>query len=143
MAVDTQLRRHSATSLIMPFMTPGAFGDTAGVVLSERVAVTWCYSGVAPEVIACPTDCTNCCYEQLVWIYYLTGTCKGGDCTDYNGMYTLLQQGVDGTDCEWLYTDPVDGWTIRIHCDAGYWWLTIDNDGTTCAQWKYSLAGYP
>jgi len=93
--------------------------------------------------MACPEDCVNCCYEMLVWIYYLEGECGQAKCSDYNGMYTLLQQGVTGTDCVWLYTDPVGGWTIRIHCEDGYWWLTIDNGGITCAQWKYSLEGYP
>ena len=144
MAVDSQLKRQSATSLIVPFMTPGAFGDTAGVVVAERVAVTWCYSGIDPtSIIPCPADCTDCCYEMLVWIYYLEGECGVEKCSDYNGMYTLLQQGVDGTDCVWLYTDPVDGWTIKIHCEDGYWWLTIQNGDTICAQWKYSMAGYP
>jgi len=105
--------------------------DTGGVV--ERDA----------EGIPCPADCTDCCYEMLVWIYYLEGECGVEKCSDYNGMYTLLQQGVDGTDCVWLYTDPVDGFTIRIHCEDGYWLLTIQNGETICAQWRYALAGYP
>ena len=87
----------------------------------------------------CPTDCTDCCYEMVVWIYYLEGTCGSAKCSDYNGMYTLLQQGVDGTDCEWLYTDPVDGWTIRIYCELGYWWLVIENGATVCAKWRYHM----
>lgn len=90
----------------------------------------------------CPTDCTNCCYEIMVYIEYLDGTCGGDKCTDFNGIYVLLQQGATLTDCEWLYTHP-DGWTIKIHCELGYWWLTIQNGATICAQWRYSMEGYP
>jgi len=90
--------------------------------------------------MACPGDCIACCYEMRVWIYYLTGECGDDkyDCANYNGVYTLVQQGDVGTDCVWLYTDPVDGFTITITCDEGYWWLTIQNGETICARWRYS-----
>ena len=94
---------------------------------------------IEPSGVECPEDCANCCYKILVWIYYLEGTCGEAKCSDYNGVYELIQQGAVGTDCEWLYTDPVDGFTIRIYCELGYWWLVIDNDGTTCAKWRYPM----
>ena len=119
------------------FIMADTWQDTATDTWQDTVTDTW------EDEVECPEDCANCCYEMLVWIYYLEGECGVEKCSDYNGMYTLLQQGVDGTDCEWLYTDPVDGWTIKIHCEDGYWWLTIQNGDTICAQWKYSMAGYP
>jgi len=89
--------------------------------------------------MACPENCAICCYEMRVWIYYLEGECGNDkyDCNNYNGMYVLEQTGENLTNCEWLYTDPVDGFTVRIHCDEGYWWLTIQNGETICAQWRY------
>ena len=46
MAVDTQLKRQSATCMLVPSMLSGVFGDTLGVVQAERQAVTWSYSGI-------------------------------------------------------------------------------------------------
>ena len=46
MAVDTQLKRQSATCILVPSMLSGVFGDTSGVVQAERQAVSWCYSGI-------------------------------------------------------------------------------------------------
>lgn len=86
--------------------------------------------------MACPEDCAGCCYKMHVWLYYLEGTCGVDKCTDYSGCFTLIQQGDAGTDCVWLYTNPA-GWTITIHCDEGYWWLTIQNGEDICAQWRY------
>ena len=94
------------------------------------------------DEIPCPTDCTNCCYELVVNLYYLGGECGEIKCSDYNGVWLLTQEGAAGTDCAWSYTAP-SGVTIRVHCDAGYWWLTIANGPIVCAQWKYSLEGYP
>ena len=94
--------------------------------------------------MACPGSCADCCYEIRVYIYYLSGDCpEKYACSNYNGIWTLTQQGATGIDCTWLYTDPVDGFTIRIHCEDGYWLLTIQNGETICAQWRYALAGYP
>ena len=76
---------------------------------------------------------------MTAWFYYLDGTCGSVKCTDYSGLFTLIQQGAAGTDCEWLYTDAVDGFTIKIHCELGYWWLTIQNGESICAQWRYSM----
>ena len=88
--------------------------------------------------MACPVgDCKSCCYEIRVYIYYLTGVCPAGySCNNYNGLWTLTQQGATGTDCEWIYTDPVDGFTITIDCDIDFWWLVIAHDGNTCARWR-------
>ncbi|MCP4568386.1 MAG: hypothetical protein GY841_12485 [FCB group bacterium] len=46
MAVDSALKRFSATGLLMPFRG-GCWPDTAGVSQGERWAVTWMYSGLA------------------------------------------------------------------------------------------------
>ena len=144
MAVDTRLKRQSATSLLVPSMTPGAYPDTAGVVVAERVAVTWCYSGIDPTGVACPASCATCCYEIRVWIYYLSGECPAKyGCSNYNGSWILTQTGDAGTDCEWVYTNTVDGWTITIDCDGDYWWLTIEHDGNIAARWRRSLAVDP
>jgi len=139
MAVDTRLKRQSATSLLVPSMTPGAYPDTAGVVVAERVAVTWCYSGIDPTGVACPADCKSCCYEIRVWIYYLTGSCDKYSCAIYNGIWILTQTGDALTDCEWVYTDPEYGFTITIDCEGDYWYLTIEHDGETAGRWRRAL----
>jgi len=113
-----------------------AISITAGL---DELVITEYNPVVTVGIVECPEDCANCCYKILVWIYYLEGTCGEAKCSDYNGVYELIQQGAVGTDCEWLYTDPVDGFTIRIYCELGYWWLVIDNDGTTCAKWRYPM----
>lgn len=46
MAVDTRLKRQSATCILVPSMLSGVFPDTAGVVQAEKQAVSWCYSGI-------------------------------------------------------------------------------------------------
>jgi len=47
MAVDTRLKRQSATCMLVPSMLSGVFPDTAGVVQAEWQAVPWMYSGIA------------------------------------------------------------------------------------------------
>ncbi len=91
--------------------------------------------------MACPGDCATCCYEIRVLIYYLTGECPVTyACSNYNGAWILTQTGAAGTDCEWSYTDPVDGFTITITCDGDWWLLTITHDGNICGQWRRALA---
>ena len=46
MAVDTRLKRQSATCLLMPHMLIGAHPDTVGVVAAERLGITWMYAGI-------------------------------------------------------------------------------------------------
>lgn len=46
MAVDTRLKRQSATCMLVPSMLSGVYPDTEGVVQAEQQAVTWCYSGI-------------------------------------------------------------------------------------------------
>jgi len=43
---DTRLKRQSATCVLLPQMLSGVYPDTAGVVQTERQAVTWMYSGI-------------------------------------------------------------------------------------------------
>ena len=90
----------------------------------------------------CPTDCTDCCYQLRVWIYYMAGECPVKfACTNYNGInWILTQDGAAGLDCTWTYTDPDEGFTIVVHCELGYWWLTIEHDGNTCARWRVAVA---
>ena len=92
--------------------------------------------------MACPGDCKSCCYEIKVLIEYLSGVCPAGySCNNYNGWWTLTQTGGTGTDCEWIYTDPADGFTITIDCDSGYWWLKITHDGFNAARWRVAQTG--
>ena len=46
MAVDTRLKRQSATCIAMPCMFSGMYPDTSGIVQAERQAITWSYSGI-------------------------------------------------------------------------------------------------
>lgn len=46
MAVDTRLKRQSATCILRPEMLSGVYPDTSGVVQVERQAVSWMYSGI-------------------------------------------------------------------------------------------------
>ena len=46
MAVDTRLKRQSATCILLPFMLSSAPPDTADVVQAEWQAVAWMYSGI-------------------------------------------------------------------------------------------------
>ncbi len=46
MAVDTRLKRQSATCILLPFKLIGVFPSTSGVVQAERQAITWSYSGI-------------------------------------------------------------------------------------------------
>ncbi|MCK5612136.1 hypothetical protein KAR91_60250 [Candidatus Pacearchaeota archaeon] len=46
MAVDTQLKRQSATCILLPFNLIGVYGSTSGVNQAERQGVTWSYSGI-------------------------------------------------------------------------------------------------
>lgn len=46
MAVDSALKRFSATNLLMPFRG-GCFPGTSGIVTAEMQAVSWIYSGIA------------------------------------------------------------------------------------------------
>lgn len=50
MAIDSALKRFSATGLLLPFRG-GCFPGTAGIVVAERQAVTWLYSGIAAIVV--------------------------------------------------------------------------------------------
>ena len=58
MAVDTRLKRQSATCILVPSMLSGVFPDTAGVVQAEKQAVSWCYSGIL-AVVGVPTGKTG------------------------------------------------------------------------------------
>ena len=46
MAVDTRLKRQSATCMLVPSMLSGVYPLTAGVVQAEWQAVVWMYSGI-------------------------------------------------------------------------------------------------
>jgi len=46
MAVDTRLKRQSATCMLVPSLLSGVFPDTAGVVQAEWQAIPWMYSGI-------------------------------------------------------------------------------------------------
>jgi hypothetical protein len=46
MAIDTRLKRQSATCILLPFMLSSAPPDTAGVVQAEWQAMAWMYSGI-------------------------------------------------------------------------------------------------
>ena len=46
MAVDTRLKRQSATCILLPSLLIGVFPSTSGVVQAERQAVSWSYSGI-------------------------------------------------------------------------------------------------
>lgn len=54
MAVDSALKRMSATMLLVPSMT-GVFPGTAGVSPAERQAVSWIYSGILAGAVAVVT----------------------------------------------------------------------------------------
>ena len=52
MAIDTRLKRQSATCMLVPSLLSGVYPDTSGVVQAEWQAVPWMYSGitaVSPE----------------------------------------------------------------------------------------------
>lgn len=46
MAVDTRLKRQSATCILLPHMLSSAPPDTSGVVQAEWQAMAWMYSGI-------------------------------------------------------------------------------------------------
>jgi hypothetical protein len=46
MAVDTRLKRQSATCMLVPSLSSGVYPDTSGIVAAERAAATWLYSGI-------------------------------------------------------------------------------------------------
>ena len=46
MAVDTRLKRQSATCILHPEMLSGVYPATSGVSQAERQAVSWMYSGI-------------------------------------------------------------------------------------------------
>lgn len=46
MAIDSALKRFSATGLLLPFRG-GCFPGTAGIVAVERQVAAWIYSGIA------------------------------------------------------------------------------------------------
>lgn len=46
MAVDTRLKRQSATCLLAPYVLSPAPPDTSGVVQAEWQAMAWVYSGI-------------------------------------------------------------------------------------------------
>ena len=49
MAVDNRYKRGSATSLLVPSMTPLAQPNTNGVDQLERQAIAWMYSGILAD----------------------------------------------------------------------------------------------
>jgi len=65
MAVDTRLKRQSATCILVPSMLSGVYPDTSGVVQTEWQAIAWMYSGItaAGAVLA---DVTNYFYMRLL-----------------------------------------------------------------------------
>ena len=46
MAIDSSLKRFSATGLLLPFRG-GCLPGTAGVIAAERQVIAWIYSGIA------------------------------------------------------------------------------------------------
>ncbi|MGB2809120.1 MAG: hypothetical protein WBC22_15360 [Sedimentisphaerales bacterium] len=46
MAVNTRLKRQSATCMLVPSMVSGVYPSTAGIVQAEKQAVSWVYSGI-------------------------------------------------------------------------------------------------
>ena len=46
MAIDTRLKRQSATCMLVPSMLSGVYPDTSGVVQAEWQAIAWMYSGI-------------------------------------------------------------------------------------------------
>jgi hypothetical protein len=53
MAVDSRLKRQSATCILAPFMLSGVYPSVSGINQAERSAITWMYASVSgcPE---CP-----------------------------------------------------------------------------------------
>lgn len=51
MAVNTRLKRQSATCMVVPSMVSGVYPDTAGVVQAERQGVAWAYSGILATLL--------------------------------------------------------------------------------------------
>lgn len=49
MAVDTRLKRQSATCMLVPVLLSGVYPDTNGVSQAERQAIPWMYSGITAE----------------------------------------------------------------------------------------------
>jgi len=47
MAVDSRLKRQSATCMLVPVLLSGVFPDTNGVVQAEWQAIPWMYSGIS------------------------------------------------------------------------------------------------
>lgn len=50
MAIDSRLKRQSATCMLVPSMLSGVYPDTAGVVQAEWQAIAWMYSGITASV---------------------------------------------------------------------------------------------
>ena len=46
MAIDSRLKRQSATCILIPHMLIGITPDISGVDQAERQAITWSYSGI-------------------------------------------------------------------------------------------------
>ena len=70
MAVDTRLKRQSATCILEPFMLSSVFPDTSGIVQAERQAIAKCYSGI----VAVPIDLDReILFDEYGNIYYKTG----------------------------------------------------------------------
>lgn len=55
---DTRQKRQSATSLLVPSMTPGAH-PTGTVTAAERQAVAWVYSGILAGEISETSSLTS------------------------------------------------------------------------------------
>lgn len=50
MAVDTQIKRQSATTVCQPWMLPTVFGETNEVDQEERQAAAWVYCGITAGI---------------------------------------------------------------------------------------------
>lgn len=77
MAVDSALKRESATNMLVPSMV-GVFPGTSGVVLAEKQSATWLYSGIAasqsqPNIIYGDSFVTTTISGKS----YVSGTIKG------------------------------------------------------------------
>ena len=69
MAVDSQLKRQSATCILVPSMLSGVYGATAGVVQAERQAVSWMYSGILAAGAVVSARSWNKRYSWMIMNY--------------------------------------------------------------------------
>lgn len=50
MAIDSVLKRFSATGLLLPFRG-GCLPETSGVIIAEKQSVAWIYSGIEAAIL--------------------------------------------------------------------------------------------